>query len=122
MRTPSLVLAAGLLVAACGSKSGPTIDQKTPFLLRLDGKQAVVDGVEWGKTEERNGMLGRKTKDGRKVALVSSGTFATKPFTADGKTVSIDLSFEFGKGVEGGIKIDDKTCVFDGQYFTGDVN
>jgi hypothetical protein len=107
-----------LLLTACG-KSGPKIDQKTPFFFQLEGKQAVVESVEWGKTEERSGIIGRKTRDGRKVPMVSSGTFATKPFTVDGKTVSIELSFEFGKGVEGGIKIDDKLCDFDGEYFQG---
>ncbi|MBX3160275.1 MAG: hypothetical protein KF773_30205 [Deltaproteobacteria bacterium] len=102
---------ATLLVAAataCG-KGGPPIDQKGPFLFRLGGKQTVVDNVEWGKTEERNGMVGRKGKDGRKIPSVTSGTFATKPFTVDGKTVSIDFAFDMGK-TSGGITIDGKAC------------
>jgi hypothetical protein len=117
-RMRALAIASLILAAGCG-KSPPT-DQKGPFLFRFDGKQTVVENVEWGKTEERNGMMGRKTDDGRKIPMVTSGTFRTEAFNVDGKPVTIYVAFDaMLRKIEGSIKLGDRTCELDGKMFSG---
>lgn len=104
------------LAAACGSSGGgtsnsvPSFDAKGPFYFQMNDTKTVTE-VEWGTTEETSERAGRIVK-GKRIPGIVKGQLVTKPFTADGHQIQIDLAFDWGKNT-GGITIDGKLCEVD---------